>query len=470
MHKNHMLERAYCKTPIDCQSPIVAVLGAGIGLDFAHQLEQYYTALGHPLSPNSLAIFDAGGLDLLTHLSNTGLPRLNLIQCGLERVGGKTALWGMCTPRPPKERLIKWPYPLADLQSRFQRFECAMGVPEPIPLSGRNLEGELIKRLGTFVDHRRVLDILPAPLAINAYGHRWSALDHLAEVTEHGISIVPHARCTRLEAHNGYIEAIHGAWHGKTFICRPQIVVLAVGAENVLPLLDNIRPSTLELHPADHIRMDLSGWLESDHFHLGDANELGVGVLNMDCRSEHADVAYHLEIKVAPKPHWKHYMPSGDNLQTGPYDRRILVQVQAIAEMHNRLPTNSLIRDHLRIHPQLSLSDVCFHAEIGTQMYKVAREIGLTDMHLTMRPLLTNHHLYGLFRIGKGVNTEFLLEGFENLYILPPAAFPDVDDDANPMLKSRVLTSYAVEAIAARLMANDHKSKMKMTGESIGIE
>lgn len=454
MNKIHTLERAYCKAPIDCPMPMLAILGAGLGLDFASQLEQYCRAHGHYLSPGSIAIFDAGGLDLMGHLSNTGLPRLNLMQQGLERIGGKTALWGMCTPRPPQERLANWPYPLEDIQSRFQRFECEMGVTEPIPLAKRRLEGELFQRLGAFIDQRTVLDVLPTPLAINAQGHRWSALDRLAELTEQGVNVVPHARCTRLEVHNGRIEAIHGTRHGTPFICRPQIVILAVGAENVLSLVDNIFPAEIERHPADHIRVDLAGWLEPDYFRLGDAEQLGVCVLNMNCRSEYSDVSYHLEVKVAPKPHWKRHMPSGDNLQTGPQDRRILVQVQAVAEMHDRLPTNSLIRDHLRIHPQLSLADVRFHAEIGTQMHEVAREIGLTDMHLTIRPLLTNHHLYGVFRIGKGVKANLLLEGFENLYILPPAAFPDVDDDANPMLKSRVLSSYAVEAVADRLMAN----------------
>jgi hypothetical protein len=39
------------------------------------------------------------------------------------------------------------------------------------------------------------------------------------------------------------------------------------------------------------------------------------------------------------------------------------------------------------------------------------------------------------------------VEGLENCFVLAPTAFVDRDDDANPMLKSWVLNSFAAESV-----------------------
>jgi hypothetical protein len=53
--------------------------------------------------------------------------------------------------------------------------------------------------------------------------------------------------------------------------------------------------------------------------------------------------------------------------------------------------------------------------------------------------------------VGKAVATDLRLCGIENLYVLPPTSYVDVDEDANPVLKSRVLAQYAMDAIVRRM-------------------
>ena len=80
-------------------------------------------------------------------------------------------------------------------------------------------------------------------------------------------------------------------------------------------------------------------------------------------------------------------------------------------------------------------------------MQRVAGSIGLSAPTFAFRPLTTNHHLYGALRVGSSVTKEFRFQGIENLFVLPPTAFVDCDDDANPTLKSLVLAQYAMDAI-----------------------
>lgn len=84
-------------------------------------------------------------------------------------------------------------------------------------------------------------------------------------------------------------------------------------------------------------------------------------------------------------------------------------------------------------------------------MDALGQSLGLQDPTFRLRPLLANHHLYGLVRVGRGVDRRFAADGLENLFILPPTAYVDVDDDANPVLKSLVLGSFAAEAIVDAL-------------------
>lgn len=452
-HYRSALEQAYCQTPADCRSPRTLIIGAGLGLDLASQLIGHLDKTGCSFEPGEIAVMDAGGLDLLTHLGNTELPRINMIQQGLERVAGRTVFWGLQSPRPAEERLKDWPFDLCDLKRRFDRFEREMGIPEPVPLSGRTLDAKLIDILKThFLGFRgatEVREVRPAPVAVGGGGHRWSAADCLGLLRERGVTLIPHARCQRLESRGKRVDAVHGVWLGnRPFVIRPQLVVIAVGAENVLPLLQGLLPKSADFQPADHIRIDLSGWLEPGRFGGVNPEELGISLQNMVCRAQGSEVGYHLEVKAAPTRFWRRYMPSGDNLQAGHEDSRILVQVQAIAQMHTRLPVASLVRDGLSIHADMTLRDLKFQHEIGQLMDKVGTALGLSDRPLRVRPLLTNHHLYGVLRIGKGLTRSMSIENLANCYVLSPSSYVCFDDDSNPLLKSRVLNSFVADSIA----------------------
>ena len=103
------------------------------------------------------------------------------------------------------------------------------------------------------------------------------------------------------------------------------------------------------------------------------------------------------------------------------------------------------------LSPVMSARDAAFHGEVIETMRAVATAIGMPAPAFCLRPLLTNHHTYGAYRVGKAVSREFLFRGTDNLYILPPTAFVDEDDDANPALKSLVLSRYAMDDIAVRI-------------------
>src|SRR5687767_366146 len=64
-----------------------------------------------------------------------------------------------------------------------------------------------------------------------------------------GVALVPHARCVRLETCGKRVAAVHGVWRGRPFICRPQVVVVAVGAEHVLTLVGDVLPQGTEVLP-----------------------------------------------------------------------------------------------------------------------------------------------------------------------------------------------------------------------------
>src|SRR5438132_6523032 len=131
-HATHrsLLERAYCETPGACRDAKVVILGGGLGVDAGSQLLHHLDATGRLCAPGEIAVLDAGGLDLLTHLGNTLLPRIHLMQQSLERMFGRTVLWGLASPRPREERLKRWPYKFEELTQRFDRFEREMGIPE----------------------------------------------------------------------------------------------------------------------------------------------------------------------------------------------------------------------------------------------------------------------------------------------------------------------------------------------------
>src|ERR1043165_2082795 len=445
------LEQAYCHSPRACQHLQIAVLGAGLGLDFIAQLCDILEARGELIEPGTIAVFDAGPLDLLQHLGDSALPRYNLMKLGHGRIGGRTALWGTVGYRPDDDRLREWPYDFVQLDERFLAFEKEMGVPEAIPYSGGGLEEQVTHNLkAKFLGDSTVYKIHRAHLAINATGHRWSALDRLRDLHEIGLRLIPHARCTKLVRQHNKIAAIEGTYFGEPFVCRPDIVVVAMGVHCAVALLNDVLPTNIPLLPADHIRLDIQGWMNDNDKWREDPATLGVCVENLRCRARESKVKYHIEVKAAPKRLWPRHMPSGDNLTTARSDNRILAQVQGIAEMHDRLSTKSILRLDARIHDAISLRDLEFKAEIAGKMSEVASAIGIIIPELRDRPLLTNHHEYGLMRIGRGLTVNLAVEDLENLYILAPTGFVDVDDDANPMLKSRVLNSFAAQAIADR--------------------
>jgi hypothetical protein len=230
---------------------------------------------------------------------------------------------------------------------------------------------------------------------------------------------------------------------------KPRVVVLAVGVEHFLPLLRQVCGSSLLLETADHIRIDLHGSLPRGFFCSLPSSKLGVAVLLTECRSKLQRVPYHLEIKVAPVACWrKGLLPSADNLRgVNAHAESIWVQIQAIAAMHDRFPAADLLNVENTIPPVMSSRDASFHGEIVEVMQRVAASIGLTRPTFAFRPLTTNHHLYGALRVGKGVTKEFRFQEIDNLFVLPPTAFVDCDDDANPTLKSLILAQFAMDAI-----------------------
>jgi hypothetical protein len=102
----------------------------------------------------------------------------------------------------------------------------------------------------------------------------------------------------------------------------------------------------------------------------------------------------------------------------------------------------------------MTARDAAFHGEIIRAMRDVATAIGLSEVRFNLRPLLTNHHAYGAYRVGRAVSRTFRFHEVENLYILPPTSYVDLEDDANPTLKSLVLSRYAMDDIVHALTAS----------------
>jgi hypothetical protein len=438
-------ERAYGAHPADCLTPDALVIGAGgVGLPSAGYLLDLGLRANRPLS---VVVVDAGPLDLLCHVGNTGFDRYPALLDRVERVGGKSVLWGLSTPRPPEPLLRQWPYPLGDLEARFAAVSREMGIDETIPQSGGRLEDYVSGRLRNALPDR---PIRRAPLAINREGYRWSALDGLLESVRKGLKLVHHFRCTGMERSGESIIGVRGEWlDGQTWEIRPGAVAVAVGVEPALALLRQATDQSIVLQTADHIRIDLQCSLAADQFPIGDPERAGICVLLMECASRAHKVPYHLEIKLGHRALWPRYIPGGDNLRGRAADSSLWLQVQAIAAMHDRLPPMDLLNVG-SIPPVMSRRDAAFHGEIVEVMTAVAASLGVAEPTFAFRPLLTNHHQYGSFRVGEAVDTGFRLIGTDNLFILPPAGYVDSDDDANPLLKSRVLAQYAMDAIADR--------------------
>src|SRR5579871_1728373 len=273
----------------------------------------------------------------------------------------------------------------------------------------------------------------------------------MPSLVQRGVKMLPRFRGTQIEVINGRVASLRGHWFdGRSWIFRPRILVLGVGVEASLPLVSQVAGLSVSVEAADHHRIDLHGSLAGNAFGDFNMEELGVAVLLMECRSREGGIPYHLEIKVAPRDLWNRgFMPSGDNLRGAQKDTSLWVQIQAIGTMHDRFPAMDLLNVASTFPPVMSARDASLHGEIVAVMSEVAATIGLSEPAFNMRPLLTNHHLYGAFRVGKAVDSSFRFNGVENLFVLPPTAFVDADDDANPTLKSRVLSQYAMNAIVS---------------------
>jgi len=438
-------EKEYCATPERCLRPEVLFLGSAVGLSAA----AYLSTICPRLRPG-IVVADSGGLDLLTHVSNMDVPRFPLLKEAAAHFGGKLCLWGTSAPRPPIEFLSRFPYAVEDLDRRFSLVETELGVPDPVPYSRRELESGVCRRLTRrFPIHR----VRPAPLAIDRFGRRWSSVSHIPDLASDGVKFLARFRCTQLDAGGRSLRAVRGTWlvNGSEYVLEPQVVVLALGVEQSLPLVRQLCPTSLPIEAADHLRIDLHGSLPPGFFGDKPVDELGVAVFLME-GSSRCGIPYHLEIKVAPRALWRRFMPGGDNLRGRDTGDAIYVQIQVIAAMHDRLPVKDLLNigPETAIPPVMSGRDAAFHGELVALMNEVAESLGLSAPTFSFRPLLAIHHLYGAFRVGGAVSKEFLFDRTDNVYILPPTSYVDVDDDANPTLKSLVLAQYAMESIAAR--------------------
>ena len=441
-------ERVYATHPGRCRAVHVLFVGSAIALgSVRYLLDQFRALSGDPIR---VAVADAGPLDILTHMAHQTGPRAPFLANWTDHFGGKLGFWGMSTPRPPADRLATWPYDQADLTRRFESVEKRLGVHDIVPLAARDLELELLARLR---DRFPNDPISPAPLAINRDCRRYSPLDEIPALVQDGVRLLPRFRVDRLVRTGNRVTAVCGQWHdGRRYTLRPDVAVLATGGERSLPLVRQVTDGPLDVEAADHLRLDLHGRLPVGAFGPQGIEELGVAILVMNCRGRDFGTPYHLEIKVAPVDLWRRgYMQSSDNLRGTDPPGAIYVQVQAVCAMHDRLPTTDILQREDHLPAVMSARDAVFHGEVVGKMLEVAAVLGLADPRYSFRPLLTNHHTYGVYRVGKAVTCEFRLQGTENLYILPPSAFVDVDDDANPTLKSLVLAQYAMDDIARQV-------------------
>src|SRR5207237_5595640 len=115
-------EKEYCVAPEECLRPDVLVLGSAVGL----YATKYLAGISPKLRPR-IVVADAGGMDLLTHVSNMDVPRFPLLKEGAAHFGGKLCLWGTSAPRPPVQFLSRFPYPIEDLDQRFASVEAEIG-------------------------------------------------------------------------------------------------------------------------------------------------------------------------------------------------------------------------------------------------------------------------------------------------------------------------------------------------------
>src|ERR1700681_1165807 len=74
------LEKAYCQTPETIGlTPKLAVIGGGTGaLHLLRRLIQHLEATGRRITPGEIVVFEGGTLDILSHMGNSGLPRIQL--------------------------------------------------------------------------------------------------------------------------------------------------------------------------------------------------------------------------------------------------------------------------------------------------------------------------------------------------------------------------------------------------------
>lgn len=197
-------ENTYGVHPADCPSPDVVIVGSGIGLAMAHHLISL-----RPELATRIVIVDGGPLDILTHISNTDVPRLPLLTEGKAHFGGKLSLWGVSTPRPPTSSMALFPWDLQETKERFFRFEKELGVLDPIPFAGGVLEHEVETRLMCqFRGHQ----VGNAPVAIDRFGRRWSSISYVPELVRKGVRILPRFRCVQLDRAGREVNALRGIW------------------------------------------------------------------------------------------------------------------------------------------------------------------------------------------------------------------------------------------------------------------
>lgn len=446
MSYSSLQENLYCAPITDCLEPDVLAIGTAIPLCVSKYLLGSLRARGVSAK---IVYSDMGPMDLLTHMAHArGFVRHPFVRSP-ERMGGRLSLWGLSTPRPPVEELRSWPYDFTELSAHFDAVEAEMGVHDAIPLSIRKLEQAVFARLAGFSD----ANLRVAPLAIDRDGKRFCPLEFVTQLAgKHGIRLLPRFRSDKLHREGDRIVAAEGtSSDGKSWTILPKIVVLAVGVEHAMKLISPIQQEPFPIRASDHHRIDLHGWLPPGSFGEYEVDDLGVAVLLMECESGDG-VPFHLEIKVAPCGLWRRgYMQSSDNLSASHSDDVIYIQVQAVGAMHDRIPLGDLLNAGGALPPVMSHHDALLHGEIVRKMLDVSRTLGLEEPTFSLRPMLTNHHCYGAYRVGEAVTKEFRLVGCDNLFVLPPTSYVQGDDDANPTLKSCVLSRYAMDEIAEQL-------------------
>lgn len=440
------LENDYCTPPAECLEPDVAIVGSAIGTYAARQMIR--AAQEEAGRIPSVSVLEAGPFDLMGHVGDhPGYDRGGFIGRP-ERLGGKLMVWGVSTPRPRSRQLNDWLWDCEEIDTRFAQVEAELGVPEPIPMSAKDLELRLIAQLRNALPDANVA---VAPLAINSKGRRWTPLQHVPELHRAGVKFVSRFRVDMMELNAGRVTALKGTWHdGRSYLLSPRHVVLAVGAERSIPFL---RPfvNGCGRHLRDHFRIDLHGFLPPGALGSGSPDDLGIAVLIAEFNDgQDEQVPFHIEIKVAPVKLWRTgYMQSSDNLLAMHSDDTIYYQLQVVSAMNDPLPlSGDVLNVRDRIPEIMTTRDALLHGRLVAAADRVAKAVGVRSSTFTFRALTTNHHMYAAARIGREVDERFLVRGCANLTVLPPAAYFPHPCDANPTLKSLVGTQYAMESIA----------------------